>query len=77
MNLMHGHFHSFKIMHCITFAYCIKHMSYSHLKQECGVLHPIKASERTSGRKKIIQIDQSFKKISLNALKIQPTGSQA
>ena len=32
MNLMHGHFFSCKIMHCITFTYYIKHMSSSHLK---------------------------------------------
>ena len=69
MNLMHGHFLSCKIMHCITFVYYIKHISSSHLKQEGRVLHLIKASERPSRRKKIIQIDRSF-----NPLKIQPTG---
>ena len=76
MNLMHGYFLSCKIMHCITFAYCVKHMSSSHLKQKCRVLHPIKASERPSGRKKIVQIDQSFKRISLNSLQIQPISNQ-
>ena len=64
MNPIHGHFFSCKIMHCITFAYYIKHMSSSHLKQESKVSHPIKASERPSRRKKIIQIDQSFKNLS-------------
>ena len=71
MNLMHGHVLLHKIVYCITLAYCIKHMSSSHLKQEGRVLHLIKASERPSGRKKIIQIDQSF-----NPFKIQPTGNQ-
>ena len=32
MNLMHGHFLSCKIMHYITFAYCIKHVSFCSSK---------------------------------------------
>ena len=35
-----------------------------------------KSLRKTFGGKKIIQIDQSFKKISLNSLKIQPTDNQ-
>ena len=71
MNSMHGHFLSCTIMHSITIAYCIKHMSSSHLKQECRILHPIKALERPSGKKKIIRMDQSFQEISLDSFKIQ------
>ena len=36
MNLMHGHFLSYKIMHYITFAYCIKYVSFC--SSEIGML---------------------------------------
>ena len=32
MNSVHEHFLSCKIMHCITFTFCIEHMPSSHLK---------------------------------------------
>ena len=55
---------SFMIIHCIT--HCIGYI-FSCLKQERRIrrfVHPIKASERPSGRKKVIfKQDRSFQKI--------------
>ena len=35
-------------------------LSETGMQSEKGVLHPIKASERPSGRKKVIQTDRNF-----------------
>ena len=65
VNLMHRHFIHNRTSHSIhTLHQIYVFLSKIGIQSKKGVSHPIKASERPSGRKKVIQTDRSFQRIS-------------
>ena len=78
MNLMHGHFPSCKIMHCITFAYCIEHVFFS---SGAGMrsLAPDKSFKKTFGEKEDnsnrLELLKDLSQLSQNSTNWQPSVS--